>query len=154
MQGVEDLAWNLTFIEIRLVEVLGAGDVHVIQTGDLGRVRMPSFGSPCEAVRGKQTHIPVASEVLEELDLAQGALGENLLAKDIGDLFDGDALVGLVVHGGAVRATLAISYLKGGVGLRPQLFHMRSRPELSASPLALYRFTAHVELHVRGETQD
>jgi hypothetical protein len=39
----------------------------------------------------------VAPEVLEQLDLAQGALGQNLLAEDIGDLLDGDTLVGLVV---------------------------------------------------------
>lgn len=45
----------------------------------------------------------MAAEVLEKLDLAQGALGENLLAKDIGNLLDGDALVGLVVHGGTRR---------------------------------------------------
>ena len=37
------------------------------------------------------------SEVLEQLDFTQGALGKNLLAEDIGDLFDGDALARLVV---------------------------------------------------------
>ena len=41
--------------------------------------------------------------MLEKLDLAQGALGQNLLAKNIGDLLDGDALVGLVVNGGTER---------------------------------------------------
>lgn len=40
---------------------------------------------------------PLASEVLEQLDLAEGALGEDLLAEDVGDLLDGDALAGLVV---------------------------------------------------------
>ncbi len=45
-------------------------------------------------------HVAVASEVLEELDLAQGALGQDLLAEDIGDLLDGDAFAGLVIHGG------------------------------------------------------
>ena len=44
----------------------------------------------------------MASEVLEELDLAQGALGQDLFAEDIGDLLDGDSLVRLGVHGGAV----------------------------------------------------
>ena len=39
--------------------------------------------------------------MLEQLDLAQGAFGQDLLAKDIGDLLDGDALVCLVVDGGA-----------------------------------------------------
>jgi hypothetical protein len=44
----------------------------------------------------------VASEVLQQLDLAQGALGQNLLAEDIGDLLDGDALARPVVGRGAV----------------------------------------------------
>src|SRR5690242_8951379 len=51
------------------------------------------------------TYVAVAAEVLEQLDLAQGALGEDLLAEDIGDLLDGDALLGLVVDGGAVGQT-------------------------------------------------
>jgi hypothetical protein len=51
--------------------------------------------------RALAAHIAVAPEVLEELDLAQGALGQDLFAKNIGDLLDGDALVGLVVDGGA-----------------------------------------------------
>lgn len=42
----------------------------------------------------------MATEVLQELNLAQGALGENLFAEDIGHLFDGDAFVGLVVDSG------------------------------------------------------
>jgi hypothetical protein len=46
----------------------------------------------------------MASEVLEELDLTQGALGQDLLAEDIGDLLDGDTLVALVVDSGAVGA--------------------------------------------------
>lgn len=39
----------------------------------------------------------MAPEVLQELDLAQGALGQDLLAEDIGDLLDGYAFIGLVV---------------------------------------------------------
>jgi hypothetical protein len=37
------------------------------------------------------------SEVLQQLDLTQRALGEDLLAEDIGDLLDGHALARLVV---------------------------------------------------------
>lgn len=37
--------------------------------------------------------------MLEELDFAQSALGENLLAEDIGDLLDGNAFVCLIVYG-------------------------------------------------------
>jgi hypothetical protein len=54
-----------------------------------------------------EAYVSVSPEVLQELDLAQSALGENLLAKDIGDLLDGDPLVGLIVHGSAVAAMLA-----------------------------------------------
>ena len=42
-------------------------------------------------------YVSVAAEVLQKLDLAQRALGENLLAEDIGDLLDGDALAGAIV---------------------------------------------------------
>ena len=52
---------------------------------------------------GGASHVAMASEVLQELDFAQGALGENLLAEDIGNLLDGDAFVGLVVDGSAAR---------------------------------------------------
>lgn len=48
---------------------------------------------------GWATHVAVTAKVLEQLDLAQGALCENLLAKDICDLLDSDAFVGLVVDG-------------------------------------------------------
>ena len=54
-------------------------------------------------VGGGASHVAMASEVLQELDFAQGALGENLLAEDIGNLLDGDAFVGLVVDGGTAR---------------------------------------------------
>lgn len=40
--------------------------------------------------------------MLEELNLAQGALGQDLFAEDIGDLLDGDSLVRLSVYGSAV----------------------------------------------------
>jgi hypothetical protein len=46
----------------------------------------------------------MASEVLQQLDLAQRALGQNLLAKNIGDLLDGDAFCGMDVGRGAVGA--------------------------------------------------
>jgi hypothetical protein len=41
-------------------------------------------------------------EMLQQLDLAQSALSQNLLAKNICDLLDSHALVGLAVHGSAV----------------------------------------------------
>jgi hypothetical protein len=49
-----------------------------------------------------EPYIAMAAEVLQELDLAQGTLGQNFLAEDIGDLLDGDALICLVVNRGAV----------------------------------------------------
>lgn len=48
----------------------------------------------------------MSPKVLEELDLAQGALGENLLAEDIGDLLNGDALVCLVVYSSTVPVSI------------------------------------------------
>ena len=44
----------------------------------------------------------MASEVLKQLDLSQSALGQNLLAEDVGDLLDGDTLAGLGILGGTV----------------------------------------------------
>jgi hypothetical protein len=44
----------------------------------------------------------VSPEVLEQLDLSQSTLCENLLAEDICDLFDGDTLVGSIVHRSAL----------------------------------------------------
>lgn len=41
--------------------------------------------------------------MLQQLDLTQGALGEDLLAEDICDLLDGYALASLVVRRGTVR---------------------------------------------------
>lgn len=45
------------------------------------------------------------SEMLQQLDLAQGSLGQDLLAEDIGDLLDCDALARLVVRGRTARAS-------------------------------------------------
>ena len=47
------------------------------------------------------TYVAVTPKVLEELDLTQGALGEDLLAKDVGDFLDGNPLPGLIVVGSA-----------------------------------------------------
>lgn len=42
----------------------------------------------------------MTSEVLQQLDLSQSALGQNLLTEHICDLFDGNAFVGLRVDCG------------------------------------------------------
>lgn len=70
----------------------------------------------------------MTAEVLQQLDLAQGALGENLLAKNIGDLFDGDALVGLSVDSGAVIKFLSLAKkidLDDGGGEAPSQYSSR-----------------------------
>jgi hypothetical protein len=59
------------------------------------------------------TYVSVSPEVLKELDLAQSALSENLFAKDIGDLFNGDALIRLVIH----SSTVVMKELDGGTVL-------------------------------------
>lgn len=46
-----------------------------------------------------QTYVTVAAKVLQQLDFSQGALGQDLLAEHIGDLFDGDALARYIVGG-------------------------------------------------------
>ena len=47
------------------------------------------------------TNVAMAAEVLEQLNLAQSALGEDLLAEDIGDFFDGYALASLGIGSSA-----------------------------------------------------
>lgn len=61
----------------------------------------------------------MAAEVLQQLNFAQGALGENFLAEDIGDLLDSDTFGGLVVDGSAVgpdEAGHSSVTRNGGVG--------------------------------------
>lgn len=53
-------------------------------------------------------YVAVTSKVLQQLDLAQGALGEDLFAENIGDLLDGDALAGLVVGSGAGHTAVSL----------------------------------------------
>jgi hypothetical protein len=40
----------------------------------------------------------MAPEVLQKLDLTEGALGQNLLAENICDLLDSHTLIGVVVY--------------------------------------------------------
>ena len=44
----------------------------------------------------------MSSEVLQKLDLPERPFGENLLAKNIGDLFDRHTLAGLIVGCGTI----------------------------------------------------
>lgn len=60
----------------------------------------------------RKTHVAVAAKVLQQLDLTQSTLGKNLLAKDIGDLLDGDTLIALVVDGSAMKQVV-VSKLAG-----------------------------------------
>lgn len=108
-----------TLVEIRLVEVVGSRNVHVVQAGDLERERVASSSQrdavEQEVVEGRgvrrlATHVPMTPEVLKQFDLPQSALGEDLLAEDIGDLLDGDALVGLAVYGSAEQGACGCQY--------------------------------------------
>lgn len=60
----------------------------------------------------------MASEVLEQLDLSQSALGENLLAENVGDLLDGDALTSVSICRGAdiVRTMSSIETIANAPG--------------------------------------
>lgn len=51
--------------------------------------------------------------MLEQLDLAQGAFGQDLLAEDIGDLFNGHALIGSGIGG----STVVFVVSREGVGV-------------------------------------
>jgi hypothetical protein len=82
---------SLTLIQVCFVEVVRSGDVHVVQAGD----------------------VSVATEVLQQLDFAQGAFGQDLLGEDICDLLDSDALASLVVGGSADDTIRALAELLG-----------------------------------------
>lgn len=45
----------------------------------------------------------MASEMLKKLDFSQGALGQDLLTEDIGNLLDGNTLTSLDIRGSAIR---------------------------------------------------
>ncbi len=49
--------------------------------------------------------------MLQQLDLAQGTLGQNLFAEDIGDLLDSNAFTGLVVGSRTVSNSIVSSSL-------------------------------------------
>lgn len=98
---------SLTLVEVSLVEVIGSRNIHVVQASDLlvSKPRQHCAYSPTKNLAVSafgRTHIAMSSEVLQQLDLTESSLGENLLAKDIGNLLDGDTFIGLVVHGGAI----------------------------------------------------
>lgn len=66
--------------------------------------------------------------MLQELNLTKSALGEDLLAEDVGHLLDGDALVGLAIDSGAVEKSRSASAFiirigcVGAVGLGIDMF--------------------------------
>lgn len=80
---------------------------------------MPSLLSGRVGVAG--THVSVTTEMLEQLNLTESTLGENLLAKDIGDLLYGDTFISLTVDGSAIEPDEAgQSSANGGVEDRRQ----------------------------------
>lgn len=80
-----------TFVQVRLVEVVWPWNVHIVETCD----------------------VSVADKVLKQLYLTQRSLRQNLLAKNIGDLLDSDALARLVVRCGADDTVGTLSKLFG-----------------------------------------
>lgn len=74
----------------------------------------------------------MATEMLKQLDLSQGPLGQDLLAEDIGDLLDGDALAGLDVGCG--------TWYYQHVYLQSPVFSVQCPPRLmSGIPTTRYR---------------
>ena len=58
----------------------------------------------------------MAAEVLQQFDLAQGTLGQDLLAKHIGDLLDGHPFPRCIVGGSADDAVCALTqFFRDGV---------------------------------------
>lgn len=87
---------SLTLVQVCFVEVVRSRNIHVVQASD----------------------VSVAAEMLQQLDLTQGAFGQNLLGEDICNLLDSDALARLVVGGSADNAVGALAELLGdGVAL-------------------------------------
>jgi len=88
-----------TFVEICLVKVVWPRYVHIIQAGYL-RLCLAAKRQPTDAP--SSTDIAVASEVLEELDFSQSPLRQDLLAEDVGDFLDSDAVSRSIVGSSAV----------------------------------------------------
>lgn len=56
------------------------------------------------------TYIAMSSEVLQELDLPEGSLGQYLLAENIGDLLDCDPVTGLIICCSAAHGYVSSDY--------------------------------------------
>lgn len=87
-----------------------------------------------DASGGAGTHIAVTPEVLQELDLAQRALGEDLLTEDIGDLLNGYALAGLVVRGGASSRVSQLPRPRDRPSAQPERIHSAPQYGTCMSP--------------------
>ena len=90
LSGANDssqIAFHQLLVEICLIEVVRARDVHVVETCD----------------------VAVSSEMLQQLDLTQGSLCENLLAEHVGDLLDCDSFSSMAISCRADNAICALA---------------------------------------------
>ena len=90
LSGPDDssqITFHQLLVEICLVEVVRARDVHVVETCD----------------------VAVSSEMLQQLDLTQGSLCENLLAEHVGDLLDRNSFASVAVGSRADNAISALA---------------------------------------------
>lgn len=106
VHAVVETLYLLTLIEIRLVEVVRSWYVHVVQACDLERVSLLRDVAPTTRC---QTYIAVAPKMLKQLDLPQRSLREDLLAEDIGDFLDRNALTGMDVGRRTSRSRISVS---------------------------------------------
>lgn len=60
-------------------------------------------------VNVRPAYVAMTSEMFEQLNLAQGTLGQNLFAKDVGNLFHSNALVGRIMNGGATNISIGLA---------------------------------------------
>ena len=63
-------------------------------------------GISCRESCGRaRTYVAMTTKVLKKLDLSQSPLGKDLLAEDVGDLFDSDSISSETVR---CRATIGV----------------------------------------------
>lgn len=125
-----DISWCIyackqrTLVKICLVEVLRAGDVHIVEACNLSA----RLAGSCEQAEGRATHIAMAAEVLEQLDLTQSPLGENLLTEHIGDFLDGHALASLNVGRGTAKEMSSVHEARGSIASSRRTTRYRMHP--------------------------
>lgn len=91
--------------------------------------------SAADRGEGVATYIAMAPEMLEQLNLSQSTLSEDLLAENVGDLLDGDALASLAVGRGT------------GISQFPSSAHSPRKPQYASFAEASREHTRQYHKH-------